>query len=352
MYHEITTEKTKEYVEKYPEIKKGLMEICHALKFKVLTHNEMQMKQNTFEEEKLFGLTSPSAERRLRNQLRFLLVDKYNIPAGCFYVKDGSNKEGKNVIAYCFIASFIEKERGRGTDRHTRDSINISALVKMLKRDYTNGRTPEDISTNLGHSLYSMVESRIGNAVNGRYHRISLSSETEKALVNMFFNQTTITDPDVLLDLHSAKKALENAAKDKQAFVEALEPFRKKVTFIVQHDECPMMVGTASVGPDDKTYLIHPEVNYYLSPDHLPEKYKQLLVDYKMWHINHEKPEIDKRIESKTAFKVLPISNDGYDTNLGIATNSNYNRSLGGAFEDFRMFVVPNLETDEQPNAN
>lgn len=354
MFHELATEKTRKYVEQFPEIKKGLTEICHALQFQVLTHNETHMKNISTETEALFNTNSESGQRRIRNSLRFLLIDSFKMPIGCFYVTEGTSRNGAYATSYCFMSGFISKERGRGSDRHTRDSINLPMLIKTLKKEYAQEHSPDTMITVMGNEMGSSASRRIDSALNDKYHRIDLSSDTELALINMYFNHTIITDDKVINNLNKAKKTLESMEKDKNAAEEAKKPFKEKVNFILHFDECPMMIGTAIFDKESPPYMkygIHPDVNYYLSPDHVPETYKQLLVDYKMWYIKNERTADDNRIIEHTQFKVLPFSREKYDSDLGIVTDSGSKHVLGSAFNSYRMFISPVLVTDEVTNA-
>lgn len=353
MFHELATEKTRQYVEQFPEVKKGLTEICHALQFKVLTHNEHHMKSVYSEADAMFSVNSESGKRRIRNALEFLLIDGRNMPIGVFYVADGTDREGATVPAYCFVSEFITKERGRGVDRNTRESIKLPALIKMLKKEWAS-TTPENMIKTMGREMGGSVVNRINNELNGKYHRIDLNNEAEVALINMYFNQTIITNTKVIDTLNKAKQSLENMKKDEAAAQEALEAFKKKVNFIIQFDECPMMVGSAtffSQSASDNKYLIHPDVNYYLSPDHVPEAYKQLLVDYKMWYIKNERPSEDKRTIDHTQFKVFPFNREKYDSDLGIVTDSG-RKYVFNRFGNFTLFISPAPSTDEVANVN
>lgn len=340
MYHDNITEKTKAYVETYPEIKKALTELCHTFKYSVLSHNEYYMNTN-YEGQDYLSEPNSALFKRVRNSLRFLLVDKYNAPAAVFYISETTNKTGETVDCYNFISDFISKERGRGTDRLHRESIKLPALIKLLKKDQKENGDDEMFLRKIVEEVKNKIFSRIENAMNGRYHGLNLDNATERALIRMFFEQKIIDNPEVIRVLERAKKVMEREEADKKAKNEALEPFTKTIKFIMQFDECPMMIGSAFYDEGTKSYILHETVKYYSSPDDIPEEHAQLLVDYKMWAVKNVNESHIKSIEQRTQFKVFPITQDEYDKDLGIVTGGGRLREFCDPFEDFRMFVTP-----------
>ena len=349
MFHELATDKTKELVEQYPEFKKYLSELHYAFKLRILTHN------NTELERVKDNYVSDNEERKakhIRNHLYFLMTFDNGIPVGVATMADGSDKQGKITPMYQFICPSIRKERGRGMDRCMRESINLPAFIKLLRKDFA--ARPLDNLKDVGWNLYANAQANVASRMSIRYRGLHMNNETVGALVNYFLSNTMITDDSLLKDIERYKKDNDASESERAVQQEHVDQFKGNVRFIMQFDECPMIVGRAKwveskEGRMDGYYEFHPDVKCYLSPDHVPQEYAQMMVDYKMYNIKHENLNDAREIEKNTQFKVLPITGDRYDPDLGITAAFNSMDSMPPQFKYWRALVVPEMEI---PNGN
>jgi hypothetical protein len=100
IFHKLAKQETIDYVNNKPDLFRLVAELSNQFKVKALDYHIVGQK--------------------------VLLVEDNGVPFGVASI----NSNSKGELNYQFNAPFIEKERGRGSDRSARKSIKLPTLIK------------------------------------------------------------------------------------------------------------------------------------------------------------------------------------------------------------------------------
>lgn len=324
IYSDQTADTVKKYVESNTELKTFIKELNH--KYGVVA---VATKRDTV------GLAYPNG-----------------IPFGVVYTFGKDNKQGETVTGYAFISDFINKERGRGSDKYTRESSKISQLIKLIEVDKNYRQWDKHICLNSRlYDLARKVRGGVEDALDMRYAKsIEFNRETSIAMLKSHFENQMITDPAVIKSLERYyelyKTSLTSTAKAKEITDRF---FNSKCHYILVHDGFPAVVGTLEFkldGTNNKYEAVfHDDMKSYTTMDALAIDRPDLVVSYKMWRVNYEVSKdnrmsrIDEGNVTYELERMLPY-HDTFNADLDVLTFTS-NASTLYHFGSYRYMVVP-----------
>jgi hypothetical protein len=310
IFHRLCRQDTIDFVNVTPDLLRLVAELCQQFKVKVLDHNRDGAR-------------------------KVLLAEDNGVPFGVASI----NFNTKGELNYQFNAPFIEKERGRGSDRSARKSIKLPALIKLLKKDHEENYEPSinRLVSRLSEAIKDLISRDIGQE---RYSR-DIGQDTTKALIGFFTEQKIITDPAILKTIDEyVVKMKENEDKKLQR-ESKLDEFKTDLYLIIEGNGHTFLAGTFKYDATANKYSIHEDVNCYTSIDDLEQTHPQLMLSYKMYRVG---------TENKVDFNqnIVPLK-DKYFPDFEVITYYFMTDSLPSvqAFENgnthIRMLLTPKL---------
>lgn len=334
IYHSVATEQTQQAVSGNPNLLKFLVELCHRFETKVVAHNEERVTREH----------SPGV----------FLVNQDNTPFGVVWVNLAKNKADELVPQYFFSASFVAKDRGRGSDRYIRDSFNMKQIIKTISscKDKCGGSVKTFLKSkfrNVPNDYYSYL----ANKLDIRYSAgIELSNKSAQAMLKFFYDNVMITDSAVLDDLKSKyQKMLKVNAAREQLNEHLTGLMKSKFYYMLAYEGAPTMVGTISfnkVNDDNYEIISHGDIKLYATFDEIAQDHPDLAVTYNMWRINFEQDDKYEALKRAAQFRGFEsatklIDMDSYNHSLDVLTNSE--RVSGYVmFSKCNYFLAPIVE--------
>lgn len=338
MFHAHAHPEAVRLVEQNPDLKLFIKELNHKFGVSVMSYDRERHNNLT---ENNPGLTPPE-RLRLEHSISVMVVKPDGTPFCVASVGEGANKNGDKMTEYNVMASFIEKDRGRGGDKHYRSSINLKALIKLLEKDFKHNN--KSVFSEYIPLLLNFAENSAREEKDIRYRgglRMSDSTLIE-LLRNKFekeeLSQKTIDEMDKAYKLYMKAEAAEVEVQ------EMVNRLCTEVYMLVQYKHCPASVAKVTIkqeGVGDKQTKIvsvHPDVKCFSTMNELAAEYPDLAVSMKMFNTKHN-------LESKQN-SMYEISNhkfgrkDKYDSDLDFinyyATFSDY-----GGFNKVDIIMVP-----------
>lgn len=319
IYHPKCSPTVQQYLDRLPQLKLLASELCRAHDLSVMEHNE---SSNDYME----------GEDGLRDNLKVLLVSNKNGFPFCV-ASLGLNSDAKNIFRV--QSTFISKERGKGISRNVRESVSLSSLMKVIKKDV------EANSFLLERNVLSTadaIKELIGRANSRRPRTFSMSSSTQVALAEFYTESKMITDP---AHLNEIKETLEQA-KVLNAFKEQLDAkfdrFKSDLSFILSYDRHTFVSGTIKYDrATDKYVSLHNDVNCYSDINELESVDMQLMLTYKMYRI---------KAEADLEFHDIIARSDRYIEDLDVVTyySSNHMFLLPSGGGSFYVLFTPKME--------
>jgi hypothetical protein len=310
IFHKLAKQETIDHVNNMPNLFRLVAELCQQFKVKVLDHQP--------------------------DTPRVLLVEDNGVPFGVASV----NFNTKEELSYQLNAPFIEKERGRGSDRSTRKSIKLPALIKLLKKDHE-----EKYESSINRFLYGRLPEVIKDSVfsvvgQDRYSR-DIGQDATKALIGFFTEQKMITDSAILRTINEYVVKMKESEEKKLQRESKLDAFKTDLHFIMECDNPTFLAGTLKYDATANKYSVHEDMNCYTSIEDLEQTQPQLMLSYKMYRVGMEnKVDFDENIVPRKDkyspdFEVIThyfLS----DSVSSIRASSNSNTTV-------RLFLTPKL---------
>jgi hypothetical protein len=253
-----------------------------------------------------------------RSDTAYSIVDE----RGLFYgFADIKRNDIEEKLEYEFVSTqFINKERGRGVNGHTRKSNSLGRLIKQLKNDFKKAsNTPHYVERS-----YDSMKHEVSTALKYRDYmgtRVS-KVEVERALLDHLINGKTFP-PEFL---EECKKHL--AVHEKQDETTALydgevKQFHKAYVLYTQA-YAPPMFGV--VEKEGNKFKFQAGVNCYSTLEELPLEF---ITAYKMWLIGTENDpkafdfKSDRRGNRDASMFHHPlhecmVCDDAYNENFGV----------------------------------
>ena len=319
IYHPKCSPTVQQYLDQLPQLKLLASELCRAHDLSVMEHNESSN----------FYMNS---EHGLRDNLRVLLVSNKNGFPFCV-ASLGLNSGGKNI--FMVQSTFINKERGKGISRNVRESVSLSSLMKVIKKDV------EENSFLLERKVLSTTDAireLIDRANSRRPRTPNMGSSTQVALAEFYTESKMITDPIHLEEI----KALLEQTKVLNAFKEQInakfDRFKSDLSFILSYDGRTFISGTINYDrATDKYVSLHNDVNCYSDINELESVDMQLLLTYKMYRV---------KAEADLEFHDIIARSDRYIEDLDVVTyySSNHMFALPSGGGSFYALFTPKME--------
>jgi hypothetical protein len=277
-----------------------------------------------------------------RSDTKYSMVDE----RGLFYGFAGINRnDTEETMDYEFIStSFIQKERGRGSNKHTRKSNSLGRLIKQLKTDFKKAdNTPHYL-----RNAYENIKSEVCTALkHSDYFRPTVNDvQIERALLDHAISGKTFP-PEYL---EKCKKHL--AVHEKQDETTALydgevKQFDKAYVLYTQAYAPPMF---GIVEKEGNKFKFQAGVNCYSTLEELPQEF---ITAYKMWKIGTEnEPKLfdfknDRRGNRDASMFHHPLHecalcDDTYNENFGVFASYS-NMSYVDCSQ--HILMVPYVET-------
>lgn len=302
MYHDLLADVAKEKIESNGALKFYLRELCHKFKLKVFSDYYSG---------------------------RYLLLTENNVPFGVASLSTGQLRDGTETQGYDFIAPFVKKDRGRGSDRYTRTSVNIKNLLKTIESDIAT-RGAVGFSMYATKDIYANFHNMAADAANMRYVRgISLSDKTATAVVMNYFNKEPLTSDAI----EEFNKVYQRYCKEREAMEnveEACSRFVGNCYAVLRFLNSPVIVTKVNISKDRMLNVWSDLGKCYTTMNELAVDYPDLAVSLKMFYTKNEKRIMDSQaridIPANHVCEIntyLPWGTNLIDTDLDVVTAEN-----------------------------
>lgn len=349
MYHTLANAETIELTERNPDIKLLARELCHKFNLFVMAHDAEVMERARS------GLAKedPVMLRKYEDRnLRLLLTKQNGLPFCAIRTEASEDRSGNNAVNYVVTSSMIHKDKGRGADRMTRESINIKALMKNLQKDYDANGTKLHADYKLGKlDIGYQIIRGVEFAMKGGLGRtLSFSDTASQSILEHVFEKKPL-DQTVLDYLKTKYDEYQKSLVKKAQVQEIIDRFMTDCYVVLKHDFLPAIVGKVTlskniVNNDVKIDVrVHDEVKCYSDMDSLAADYSDLALSIKMFGIKNE---IEKnngwaKSQDKVMFPIanyLPNHFDKLDIDLDTLT---YHSKTEGFynFSPYNLLLVP-----------
>ena len=347
MYHKLANPETIELIEDNPLLKQFIREASYKFKVFAMTHDPDLLKSSLRHVQDIKEERPAVYERYKRHGTRVMLAYESGVPFGTVKVTNGHDKEGRSVDAISFCAEFVKKARGRGSERHTRDSISVKALIKAIKADIDeNG---EECFRSSAEYAFRGLVNKAADVFNSRYSpSLRFSSE---ALINMMNHIRDKEQLDAMTtkELDVAFKQLEESKDRKNKILEVVRRYIGDCYYVTKQEHCPIVVSRITVQedpnvPEGLPYIdakikvtTHPDVKCYADIDELAKDCPDLVVSLKMFDVKiNDNDKIFSRPYPITQY--VPYL-DKLDIDLDIFCTSNHQYGLNGFNSNTQMIV-------------
>jgi len=309
IFHRLCKQDTIDLVSATPDLLRLVAELCQQFKVKVLDHN-----------------------RDTDHKMRILLAENNGVPFGVA----STDQNNKGVLTYRFQAMFIEKERGRGTDRMSRESVKLPALMKLLKKDHEENYMPSinQMLSRIPDIIKDEIQKVVGT---GRYMR-DIGSDATKALLGFYTEQKMITDPQIIKTIDEYILQLKQIDEKKAQLDSKMVEYKTDLHFMLECGNHTFIAGTLKYDVTTNKYSLHEDVNCYASIEDLEQTQPQLMLSYKMYRTG-----VENKVEFREGF--VP-RRDNYSPDFEVITH--YVTSSGmpqaeACNTSCRIFFTPKL---------
>lgn len=310
IFHRFAKQETINYVNNMSDVFRLVAELSNQFKVKVLDHH-------------------PDARR-------VLLVEDNGVPFGVASVSFNT----KGELNYQLNAPFIEKERGRGSDRSARKSIKLPALIKLLKKDHE-----EKYESSINRLLYGRLPEVIKDSVfsvvgQDRFSR-DIGQDATKALIEFFTEQKMIINSAILKTISEYVVKMKEGEEKKLQRESKLDAFKTDLHFIMECGNHTFLAGTLKYDATANKYSVHEDMNCYTNIEDLEQTQPQLMLSYKMYRVGMEnKVDFDENIVPQKDkyfpdFEVI--------THYFLSNSTPSVRASGNGNTTVRLFLTPKL---------
>lgn len=346
MYHTLAHPTTIELTERNAPMKGLVRELCHKFNVFVMTHDLDLMAATTNN-----PIDDPVRQIRFEDRhLRLLLTRENGMPFCVTYI-DHQEKDGKVVPCYNVISPMISKNKGRGSDRKSRESIHIKALMKSLEKDYDTGSRSLDLRYFLEHDVSafpSICRSADSLAKIGWGNSISLGSDPTIGVLKYIFEDQPLSNEvrDKLKDeYNSYLKILSKKAMSK----EISDRFVTDCYVVLRHYMTPAIVAKISfhkninsvTGETNVDIKVHDGVKCYADMDALAADLPDLAVSIKMFSTKNQiKTNTNRECSLFPIATQLPNNEDKLDTDLDVYVENNGMSGFSN-FGHYDLLITP-----------
>lgn len=352
MYHTLANPETVELTERNPNMKQFARELCHKFNLFVMAHDaeviERVRKGNTCKD-------NPELLRRQEDRnLRLVLTKENGLPFCAIHIGDTQDRAGKLVPNYVIVSPIILKEKGRGNERMTRESIKIKALMKSLQKDYDDRSSLVSIqhrvsNLNIDFNLQKGAEQAVKGGMN---ITMSFNEGASRAILEQLFENKPLAQN--MIDYLKTKYDEYQKFLDKKAQAkEIVDRFMTDCYLILRHDYGPAIVAKVNVSsellPNSKDYrvkiTIHDGMKCYSEMDSLAEDHPDLALSIKMFGVRHQNINKNDWLKPKdtTMFPIteyLPCHYDRLDADLDVLTHHT-NQTGFHTFSNCSFYLTP-----------
>jgi hypothetical protein len=330
MYHTLAHPKTIDLLESIPSTKALARELCHKFNLFVMSHDEDYMtnfsKHNTI------------------SYARIMLTHQNGMPFGVIRTENTEDKSGKSAINYVVVSPIIQKSKGRGSERHTRESINLRSLLKNIEQDHRfNHKSLDIIRFFDSQGLYNRLVSRAEHKFKYGYSdSISISGSTAVSVFEYFFNNKAVSEESKNILETKFKQYLKEV--DKKAKVdEVVNRFIPDCFMLIKQRHCPALVAKVSLlnkeDKNNKFYLeVQGDVKCYSEESALSADYPELSVAVKMFNTKHQL----NVVENNDLYPIqsMMIESDDLDIDLDVYTSYSKHNGFDGVAK-YNLFLTP-----------
>jgi hypothetical protein len=299
MYHTLAHAKTIEFIEQQLPVRQLARELCHKFNVFVMSH-----------------------ENTSRGKVH--LTRESGVPFCSIRTEYTENQAGNEVVKYVVESPMVQKDKGRGQDRHCRESINLRALLKTLEKDYdANGKELDlDFMFNESYKLFTRLEDRAERVFRvGWNSSISIDSDAALSVLKHFFEKEPINDKAQAALEAKYKEHLVNVDK-KSKVIEFTNRFVTDCLLLVKYDNYPAVVAKVSFKMDENNKIklsVHDRVKCYAEESALAADYPELVITMKMFNTKNKVS--DSNSEDLYPIKSLVSDDeDRIDTDLDVLT--------------------------------
>jgi hypothetical protein len=299
MYHTLAHAKTIEFIEQQLPVRQLARELCHKFNVFVMSH-----------------------ENTSRGKVH--LTRESGVPFCSIRTEYTENQAGNEVVKYVVESPMVQKDKGRGQDRHCRESINLRALLKTLEKDYdANGKELDlDFMFNESYKLFTRLEDRAERVFRvGWNSSISIDSDAALSVLRHFFEKEPINDKAQAALEAKYKEHLVNVDK-KSKVIEFTNRFVTDCLLLVKYDNYPAVVAKVSFKMDENNKIklsVHDRVKCYAEESALAADYPELVITMKMFNTKNKVS--DNNSEDLYPIKSLVSDDeDRIDTDLDVLT--------------------------------
>jgi hypothetical protein len=300
MYHTLAHAKTIEFIEQQLPVRQLARELCHKFNVFVMSHDED------------------------KNRKKVHLTRESGTPFCSIRTEYTENQAGNEVVKYVVESPMVQKDKGRGQDRHCRESINLRALLKTLEKDYDdNGQELDlDFMFNERYKLFTRLEDRAERVFRvGWNSSISIDSDAALSVLRHFFEKEPINDKAQAALEAKYKEHLVNVDK-RSKVIEFTNRFVTDCLLLVKYDNCPAIVAKVSFKVDENNKIklsVHDGVKCYAEESALAADYPELVITMKMFNTKNKVS--DNNLEDLYPIKSLVSDDeDRIDTDLDVLT--------------------------------
>lgn len=303
MYHTLAHPKTIDLVERDPSVKQLARELCHKFNLLVMSHDDQHISM---------GGSHP----------RVMLTKNNGIPFCVIRTENTEDQAGKPAIKYIVTSPIIQKNKGRGPDRQSRESINLRALLKNIEKDWDANRNVIDIEQRIDDiNLSRKIENGAEREFKiGWSDSVSINGSAVVAVFQYLFENKPIPEESKNIIENKFKQYLKEV--DKRAKVdEVINRFLTDCLVLIKHNHCPALVAKISMKLDENNKVkvkIHDEVKCYSDENTLSADYPELTIAIKMFNTKNQlNPTTNNDLYP---IKSIVIDSDKLDTDLDVFT--------------------------------
>lgn len=303
MYHTLAHPKTIDLVERDPSVKQLARELCHKFNLFVMSHDDQYTSK---------GGDWP----------RVMLTKNNGIPFCVIRTENTEDQAGKPAIKYIVTSPIIQKNKGRGPDRQSRESINLRALLKNIEKDWDANRNVIDIEQRIDDiNLSRKIENGAEREFKiGWSDSVSISGNAVVAVFQYLFENKPIPEESKNIIENKFKQYLKEV--DKRAKVdEVINRFLTDCLVLIKHNHCPALVAKISMKLDENNKVkvkIHDEVKCYSDESTLSADYPELTIAIKMFNTKNQLNPTTN--DDLYPIKSIVIDSDKLDTDLDVFT--------------------------------
>lgn len=346
MFHTHAHPEAVRLVEQNPELQALIREINHKFGASVMSYDFYRYSNYVSDNFSHLPVGDPI---RLRAEwsIPIMLTRPNGLPFCVVHVSQGNNKNGDSVTEYNVTSQFISKDRGRGSDRHIRSSINLKMLMKLLEKDLK-----ENEKCQFKEYIPAVLNTARGSAMEAKGVRyqpsVRISEEAVLEILKSRFENGSLSQK-VIDEMNKTYASYKKHLAGEVEVDDMIDRLFTEVYMLIQYRYCPVSVAKVTLKQEGQSpnriniFSVHPDVKCFSTMDQLAAEYPDLVVSMKMFNTKHNfESEQSKMYESK----MYEISNhkftrkDKYDPDLDfVQFYSNLNYYCG--FDKVDVIMVP-----------